>query len=79
MNKKSLKLDKKIWKKNRKIIIRGKLVINQLILYLSPYLMRFVVVFTEHSYFHFMESLTIGFAMGKAEFKDTNVIIGLFE
>lgn len=46
---------------------------------LLPYLTRFVTLFAGHSCFRFIESLTIGFAIGGTESKYADVAIRFFE
>lgn len=67
-----------MWEKNQKIVknivVRKQLIVGWLALYLLLDLMRFIRLFARCFYFYFMESLTIGFAISKAKFKNTDII-----
>lgn len=84
IKKKPPKLDEGMWEGNQKIIkdivIKKRLVVSLLILYfLSYFLACFVAFFAGHLYFYFVESLTIGFAIGKAKSKDVDIAFDFFK
>lgn len=49
-----------------------------LTLYLSPYLIRFIIFFDEYPCFCFTKNLIISFAMDRIEFKSTDIAIDFF-
>lgn len=50
-----------------------------MVLYLSPYLAHFIILFAKHPCFCFAESLTIGFAIDKVKSRGADITIGFFE
>lgn len=61
---------KKCERKTKRFVVKKGL--------LSSYLTRFIAFFARHPYFRCTKNLTIGFAIGRIEFKNTGIAISFF-
>lgn len=70
-----LNIIKKFGKKTKRFIVKE----IWLILYLLPYLARFIILFAGHPHFCFIKNLTVGFGIGGTKSRDANVAIKFFK
>lgn len=83
MGENPLQLDKEMWEKNQKImeniIIKGRLLVIDIISLPPNFLALIIAFFAGYPYFCFAKSFIIGFAIGEMESKDTHIAVDIFK